>query len=103
QDPRQLPEIGVAVGGDDDVAVAAGRRRARDVPGAGKERALLDALEDHDRQAKPRNLEPADAVSVVHLWRGIHGSSRAFDGRRGAAFVNELPRRVALRYVSIRQ
>ena len=87
----QRAEEGVAMRGDDDVAVATRRRGAGDMSGTGDERPILDPLQNHHGDAKARHLEAANQVSLSEI--GVAGG--------GDHVPTEAPRGLHLRDASV--
>jgi len=71
------------------------------VSGAGDELALVDTLKHHHRQAKARNLESADAISLMHVGPDCICRRNLRDRCRSGRLTGELPRLVPLRDATI--
>src|SRR4030095_9749678 len=86
--PLQFAEKRVPVRCDRDVAVCAGQRSSRYMPGSDDQGIVLNALEDHHRNTDSGNLELADNLTLAKTGRFFHNGR--FDAIGGGGLMLEV-------------
>jgi len=86
--PFEFAEKRVPVRCDRDVAVCAGQRSPRYMPGSDDQGIVLNALEDHHRNTDSGNLELADNLTLAKTGRFFH-NGRFDDFWRGGLMLED--------------